>query len=408
MTAEVAILNTQGAAIAADSAVTIGLGSGENKIYYTAEKIFNISDSRPIGVMIYNSAEFMGINWKLILNEYSNKLTEKDRFKKLEDCIKNFIKFLADFEYEYMENKQNEYLIKICVRICSILKKYISDIYQLEYPDNKDDDNGLSKKEVIKLFSSALKKRNDELKNAKIQFPDFSGKFILSNTELVKNIAEQALQIQVTEKNLEELINLLIFEVKTGINGINYSGVVFVGYGDEEIFPSVCSVKVFGKLGVDLTYIPDEPVHIGVTKTAMIKPYAQIDVINTFICGIDPELKRHITENILPKLFNQFLENFNEEKTKNILAESLKEILNEFDKELTEDIFRVNTSPILEIVSSLPTINLAEMAESLINITSLRRHNSTDQDTVGGPTDVAIISKVDGFVWVKRKNTLSY
>jgi len=122
MTAEVAILNTQGAAIAADSAVTIGLESGENKIYYTAEKIFSISDSRPVGVMIYNSAEFMGINWKLIINEYSNKLTEKDRFKKLEDCIKNLIKFLADFEYEYMENKQNEYLVKICLGICSILK----------------------------------------------------------------------------------------------------------------------------------------------------------------------------------------------------------------------------------------------------------------------------------------------
>lgn len=39
-----------------------------------------------------------------------------------------------------------------------------------------------------------------------------------------------------------------------------------------------------------------------------------------------------------------------------------------------------------------------------MNITSLKRKVSTDQDTVGGPTDVAIISKVDGFVWIKRKH----
>jgi len=44
------------------------------------------------------------------------------------------------------------------------------------------------------------------------------------------------------------------------------------------------------------------------------------------------------------------------------------------------------------------------MAEALVNITSLKRKVSTDQDTVGGPTDVAIISKVDGFVWIKRKH----
>lgn len=59
--------------------------------------------------------------------------------------------------------------------------------------------------------------------------------------------------------------------------------------------------------------------------------------------------------------------------------------------------------PIFNIVSSLPRTNLSEIAEALINITSLRRHVSTDSETVGGPTDVAIIAKADGFTWVKRK-----
>jgi len=395
MTAEVAILNSQGAAIAADSAVTIGLGSGEKKIYYTAEKIFNISGKLPIGIMIYNSAEFMGINWKLIINEYSNKITDKDKFKKLEDCIKNFIKFLSDFEYEYIEEKQQEYLTKICVRTFSNIREYILYFYQLEYSDNKDDDSKLSKQEATKLLSSALKKRIDELKNAKIRFPDFSGKYILSNTELIKNVAEHILHIPLVAKQLEELINLLILEVK--IYGlVGYSGVVFVGYGDEEIFPSVCSAEIFGRLGVDLIYNLNDTDHIINEKQSMVYPFAQADVINTFIRGIDPELQY----NILPQFFLRFLENtglVNEEKTRNELVASFFKILKE---EVIDVKYR---DPILDIVASLPTINLAEMAEALINITSLRRHNSTDQDTVGGPTDVAIISKVDGFVWVKRK-----
>jgi hypothetical protein len=44
------------------------------------------------------------------------------------------------------------------------------------------------------------------------------------------------------------------------------------------------------------------------------------------------------------------------------------------------------------------------MAESLVNLTAFKRHISKESETVGGPTDVAIITKGDGFIWIKRKN----
>ena len=62
------------------------------------------------------------------------------------------------------------------------------------------------------------------------------------------------------------------------------------------------------------------------------------------------------------------------------------------------------TSPIMDIVESLQKSDLAEMAESLVNLTSFKRHVSKESETVGGPTDVAIISKGDGFIWIKRKH----
>ena len=42
------------------------------------------------------------------------------------------------------------------------------------------------------------------------------------------------------------------------------------------------------------------------------------------------------------------------------------------------------------------------MAESLISITSLQRHITASEESVGGPVDVAVITKEDGFVWVKH------
>jgi hypothetical protein len=52
----------------------------------------------------------------------------------------------------------------------------------------------------------------------------------------------------------------------------------------------------------------------------------------------------------------------------------------------------------------LPKSELAAMAEALVNLTSFKRKVSMELETVGGPIDVAVISKGDGFIWVKRKH----
>jgi hypothetical protein len=45
------------------------------------------------------------------------------------------------------------------------------------------------------------------------------------------------------------------------------------------------------------------------------------------------------------------------------------------------------------------------MAESLVNLTAFkRRMTSVETDTVALPIDVAVISKGDGFIWIKRKH----
>ena len=62
--------------------------------------------------------------------------------------------------------------------------------------------------------------------------------------------------------------------------------------------------------------------------------------------------------------------------------------------------------PIIGSVATLPIEELSLLAESMINITSLRRKVAIDSNigTVGGPIDVAIVSKSDGFIWMKRKH----
>jgi hypothetical protein len=72
-------------------------------------------------------------------------------------------------------------------------------------------------------------------------------------------------------------------------------------------------------------------------------------------------------------------------------------------KEQREQIWK----PVLRITGSLPKDELAAMAEALVNLTKFRRRVTTERETVGGPIDVAVITKGDGFVWIKRKHYFS-
>ena len=47
---------------------------------------------------------------------------------------------------------------------------------------------------------------------------------------------------------------------------------------------------------------------------------------------------------------------------------------------------------------------MANMGESLISVTNLQRHISSSDESVGGPIDVAVITRSEGFIWIKHKD----
>ena len=61
-------------------------------------------------------------------------------------------------------------------------------------------------------------------------------------------------------------------------------------------------------------------------------------------------------------------------------------------------------SPLLSTIASMGKEDIAELAENLIYVTSMKRHITPNLESVGGPVDVAVVSKGDGFIWMKRKH----
>jgi len=60
--------------------------------------------------------------------------------------------------------------------------------------------------------------------------------------------------------------------------------------------------------------------------------------------------------------------------------------------------------PLRRVLGVLPVNEMAELAETLINLQSLKERVTKRSESVGGPVDVAVITKSEGLVWVKRKH----
>ncbi len=60
--------------------------------------------------------------------------------------------------------------------------------------------------------------------------------------------------------------------------------------------------------------------------------------------------------------------------------------------------------PLQRVIGSLPVDEMAELAETLIMLESLKEKVTQPTESVGGPIDVCVIGKSDGFVWIKRKH----
>ncbi|MFD4820106.1 hypothetical protein [Peribacillus butanolivorans] len=410
MTAEVSVMNTIGVALAADSAVTIGRGT---KIYNSANKLFALSKYHPIGIMIYGNAGFMRMPWETIIKVYRNLIGPKS-FNKVSEYGEQFVQFLKDNKYEEISSKEIEEKYTL-----NMLSEEVLDLFEfiLERVKSKvNEDPEVKEDELFKYGDSLLERILNDLEEEEFiaDFNDSDLRIILKEyderlDEIICNTFENFVFSDSMVTNVKYII------VSSALKRFHsYTGVVIAGFGENELYPSLVSYQIEGRLNGKLKYSRENETKIGLTNTASIIPFAQSDMVHTFIRGVDPDIES-LTFSYLEELFKKLpdaltdkleghLKTSQSEMVKSNLVEALKTIYDDFEEvlnEYKEDFF---TTPILSIVNSLPKEELADMAEALVNLTSFKRKVSSSIESVGGPIDVAVITKGDGFVWIKRKH----
>ena len=204
----------------------------------------------------------------------------------------------------------------------------------------------------------------------------------------------------------EEIIDITAARMSAVECAGDFTGLVFAGYGTDENYPSFRELRVGGLFDSGLQAEDMGGVAIDARNTSWIEAYAQRDVIDAYLTGMDKNLRTDIVNQVADLL---------DEATHTIVAASDAKMSSEdirglndilirfFDGHLWNHSFHNYMWPVKSTLRFLSKDEMADLAESLIKFTSLRRRVSDDYETVKEPVDVAIISKHDGFVWVRRK-----
>lgn len=417
MTTEVAILNKGAVAMATDSAVTVTSSSPSGQIiipktYAQANKLFELVKGVPIGVMIYNSVELAGIPWETLIKSYRARRNDTGQGS-VQDCVTGFLDFVQNcIEHSPYAISQDDQLAGMAMEILS------SVVLAQIGPSMKSDHD-----ENLNSLHTALDQFEDQLSKLDVdtwaQGLDEEALRDRMRNQLVQAFPNLDLLPPMSESLKTRIVDLLTsILLRRGQPSGNWTGVVVAGFGADALFPELHHVQVGGLVEGRMLLTDDSQVAVSNERPAIIQPFAQTDDAITFLRGTDPSVARAVTSfwqqwsndlhtsvmevvgNSDPSLEQSVLDDIGN-KIEAFMARSW----GHFGNYMEAQFHARRLEPIEASAAFLSKGEIADLAANLVDLTSLRNRVSLDrQETVGGATDVAVISLGDGFVWVKRKH----
>lgn len=393
MTAEIAIMNRTGIALAADSAVTIG----RERVWKNSNKLFHLAPSTDVAIMVYGNGSHCGLPWEVVVKQYRKKLG-RNTFSELSFYVKDFLSFLDDLV--------SPHPIQSDLNIYTIMLNLID-----EGQEAIQSTKGKTAKR--QKFITEMKEIVDHVDDKPILFDDFDREnFSQKHSKEIRGFLEEKLDILITKPVLSAMITACYEVSRRALPSGAETGVVFAGFGEEELLPVVQELCVDGTL--------DEKVRAWTVRTrnmnetdsgGMVIPFAQSDIAHLFIEGLLPEYIEFVARTMqgtLDRKSKELVKDYVPEEDR--MVEEARQI--KANEAMTDKFFeqfskfrrKAFVQPMMQVVNSLPKEEMAAVAEALVETTSLRRKMDSRLETVGGPVDVAIISKSDGFVWIKRKH----
>lgn len=428
MTAVVGILNKRGVAIAADSAVTRNRPRiREKKVTKNGNKMLRVSNAVPVSVMITGNADFLGNPWEVVVRCYRRERGNIPH-PTVEACLHDLFDYIASNEQIWNSNHANHLLEAILDDVFYGAESSVGNVG--ERPKSRT--YTLSKIYVRDFLKQLKKQRDAELACGVCpQFENFTiDSFRIFAQSTINNWMEDQTDRRRTHppypkafmSEIKDALEQVVFaklttraedEVGCVSQSSSTTELIFTGYGAEQEYPSLIPVLVGGGFANRVNYHvrKQDIVCISDENPVAICPFAQVDISTAIIKGMQRKCAVSIYEQLLESLtYNgsaifgevgdddldcEFMAMLSEVKVRDLGDRMVKEINNrrnktqqEWEKQLVNYDLKA----------------MAALAESMIDLTGFQRILTFQQEGVGGPVDVAVITKNDGFSWLSRKS----
>lgn len=412
MTAEIAVLNRGAVALASDSAVTVPSGEG-TKIYNSANKVMMLSDTEPVGIMTYGSADFTTVPWETVVKEYRRR-RGSSKCSHLSEYAEAFLAFLQSSGVEWLSpDEQTETLRHGMERALGEAKERIRD----RLDERLEHEVSLTEAQVSRTAARTI----NLVLQLWIDAPYLPGhddttfrRVLRDYRSMIDETRARVFEELPLSEAAEAALRRIAASSATRFRRHeSTSGIVIAGFGDDDVFPSLEAFLVNGVALEKVQYVRDEAVCVRISREdagAALVPFAQSGAVTGFMRGVDPSYQDRFDRYLagllreMPRVVSSVVRPAQRPLVKQRLGAFVQSVRDELGKRMEAFQQEHHVRPVVSTVASMPKEEMAAMAEALVNLASFRQKITMQEETVGGPIDVAVISKGDGFVWVKRKH----
>jgi len=295
MTAEIAILNKSAVALATDSAVTISSGNSHEKVFDSADKLFELSCEQPIGIMIYNGMQFSGIPLQDLIKEFR---AQRMLFDSVDAAANKFLEFLTDTGRSAPKSEKVSLIQSIVYPFFALINDRVRNTVLKAINSNvqegkETDIQKLEQDSIQKVLLAIERAVNHRGKGTFFGAKKTPTLINIEKEEVINAVTKQfpdyldSTQLQIVDLSTKLLISSELSATKTGV--------VIAGLGKKERFPTLVSFEfdgvVAGKLKMEWTEKCD--IERGGEK-AFVKPFAQKEMVERFLYGLDEDIQRKV------------------------------------------------------------------------------------------------------------------
>lgn len=409
MTAEIAIINRGAVTLATDSAVTLRV-RGSEKIYNGADKLFELSERDPLGIMVYNNLEFMGISLEVAIKQFRTRIAT-GHYNSVADAAAAFFHYLQHDLVPEAELQMQHAKAILSPLLWSIKRAY-------ERGAAREYERKRRKADYAAVFTKTVQERIKRLEGLEVsecfeKTPE--AEIAAFYSDALGALSDDVFsELPLEDVHKELLRHVCVLSLQRDSYSDSLTGMVFAGFGEHDTFPSLIGYQIDGIIAGKLKKRETDRVITNRNEVSgEILPFAQREMVDRFLYGIDPEFERGIEAFLetvidatgqtivqsLPRMSRTRRETLNK-----AVGAGTAAALKMWRERMVPTVKNKFMREVQDMIYLMPKQELAVLAQELINLTSVKRKFSSGKESVGGPIDVALISRIDGFVWVRRKH----